>query len=118
MSERSERTKSNASDLVRLEHHDLEHGRAALLTLDRPDQLNPFDWPMITAVRERLAEIDADPTVRAVLLTGAGRAFSAGGDLKKYQELQLDPVEFPRFVADFHAMVRSFRGCGCRSSPW
>ena len=38
-----------------------------------------------------------------MLVTGSGRAFSAGGDLKTYVSLQRDPVRFPHFVADLHA---------------
>ncbi len=44
-----------------------------------------------------------------MLVTGNGRAFSAGGDLKKYLELQRDPVEFPRFVGDLHRIFGRLR---------
>ena len=44
-----------------------------------------------------------------VLFTGAGRAFSAGGDLESYVELQRDPVAFPRFVADIHRVFGRLR---------
>jgi enoyl-CoA hydratase len=42
-----------------------------------------------------------------VLITGKGRGFSAGGDLKAYVELQQDPYEFPRFSADLHRTFAS-----------
>jgi enoyl-CoA hydratase len=100
---------TSSDELVRVDHRDLEVGRAAILTLNRPEQLNPFDWDTVRAMLARFAEVDADPTVRTVLVTGAGRAFSAGGDMIKYQELQQDSVAFPQFVADFHAMVRTPR---------
>jgi enoyl-CoA hydratase/carnithine racemase len=91
-------------DLVLLERRRLGRGRpvAALVTLNRPDQLNPIDTHVLAALDRRLDEVAADPDVRAVMVTGAGRAFSAGGDLKGYQALQRDPVAFPRFVADLH----------------
>lgn len=44
-----------------------------------------------------------------MLVTGRGRAFSAGGDLKKYIELQRDPVRFPAFVADVHRVFARLR---------
>ncbi len=44
-----------------------------------------------------------------MLVTGAGRAFSAGGDLKRYVTLQRDPVAFPRFVAELHRVFGRLR---------
>lgn len=51
------------------------------LTLNRPEVLNSFDRAMAVALQEALARAAADPAVRAVLFTGAGRAFCAGQDL-------------------------------------
>jgi enoyl-CoA hydratase len=56
-------------------------GAILRLTLDRPDKLNAVDTPLLTELAARLAEAAADDSVRAVLLTGAGRAFCSGGDL-------------------------------------
>ena len=57
------------------------------LTLNRPAKLNAWDTPMRQEVSARLAELDADETVRAVVVTGAGeRAFSAGQDLAETKE--------------------------------
>lgn len=53
----------------------------ATLALDRPDVLNALSTPMIEALLEALARIQADASVRALLLTGRGRAFCAGADL-------------------------------------
>lgn len=75
---------------------------AAVIRLNRPDQLNPIDSEVLDRLAEAIDAIEADPAVRAVLVTGNGRAFSAGGDLKKYIELQRDPVGFPAFVAHLH----------------
>jgi len=57
-------------------------GALAVLTLDRPDVLNAFDEAMTTALGSGLDEVADDPAVRAVVITGAGRAFSAGQDLR------------------------------------
>jgi enoyl-CoA hydratase/carnithine racemase len=80
----------------------LDGADALLLTFNRPAQLNPLDWPVFNELEQRLIEADTDPAIRVVLITGQGRAFSAGGDLKGYQELMRDPVEYPRFLADAH----------------
>ena len=53
------------------------------LTLNRPDRLNPLSDSMIAALQDALDRIAADPAVRVVVLTGAGRAFCAGHDLKE-----------------------------------
>ncbi len=56
-------------------------GGVVELTLNRPDRLNAFNVEMHEALARALAEVAADPEVRAVLLTGAGRGFCAGQDL-------------------------------------
>jgi len=56
-------------------------GPVAVLTLDRPEKLNAIDEPMIAALHAALDRAERDAAVRAVLLRGAGRAFSAGFDL-------------------------------------
>lgn len=53
----------------------------ATLTLNRPDKLNSFTQAMHLEVREALAQLRADKSVRVLLLTGAGRGFCAGQDL-------------------------------------
>jgi enoyl-CoA hydratase/carnithine racemase len=56
-------------------------GAGLWLTLDRPDKLNAVDPGMVEALHARLAEAASDEAVRAVVLTGAGRAFCAGADI-------------------------------------
>lgn len=58
-----------------------DRGRIRVLTLDRPDQLNAFDDALYDALRNALADAAADDTVAVVVLTGAGKAFTAGQDL-------------------------------------
>jgi enoyl-CoA hydratase/carnithine racemase len=58
-------------------------GAVALLTLDRPDSMNALGMPGDgDAIAAACAEVNADRDIRCVVLTGAGRAFSAGGDIK------------------------------------
>ena len=80
---------------------------AAVLTLNRPEALNAIDWAMLRAIDAALDGLD--DSVRCVLVTGAGRAFSAGGDLKSYVKLQRDPVAFPQFVEHLHTTFGRFR---------
>ncbi|TDR88030.1 crotonase/enoyl-CoA hydratase family protein [Enterovirga rhinocerotis] len=57
-------------------------GRIAVLTLNRPETRNPISDPdMMEALLSTLARLDADPDIRAIILTGAGSAFSSGGNL-------------------------------------
>lgn len=55
----------------------------AIFTMDRPDRLNAQGLAMRQELREALDEFAADPELRVGILTGAGRAFSAGADLKE-----------------------------------
>lgn len=52
------------------------------LTLNRPAVLNAIDLPLAQALHHHLSEASRDHTVRAILMTGAGKAFCAGGDLR------------------------------------
>lgn len=57
-------------------------GHIATITLNAPDRMNTISGPMLNQLTKRLQEADADPEVRCVILTGAGRAFCAGLDLR------------------------------------
>ena len=57
-----------------------EHG-ILLMTINRPEQMNATDAALHNALSKVWLDIDDDPDVRVVVVTGAGRAFSAGGDL-------------------------------------
>jgi len=56
-------------------------GAVTVLMLNRPDVLNAFDEPLTEALNASLEDCAADPAIRAVVITGAGRAFSTGQDL-------------------------------------
>ena len=62
------------------------NGPVRTLVLDRPERLNAVSLPMYRALGNSLAAIADDADVRAVILTGAGRAFCAGADVKAYAE--------------------------------
>ncbi|MFA5914902.1 MAG: enoyl-CoA hydratase [Burkholderiales bacterium] len=60
--------------------------RVATLTLNRPDRLNALSSPMLEGLLEALPRLAADPDIAVVVLTGAGRGFCAGGDVKSMAE--------------------------------
>jgi len=60
--------------------------RVATLTLNRPDRLNALSTPILDGLLEALPRLAADPDVAVVILTGAGRGFCAGGDVKSMAE--------------------------------
>ncbi len=68
-----------------------DQNRVRTLTLNRPDALNAFNEALYEATAEALRLAAEDPDVAVVLLTGAGRAFSAGNDLKEMQARITDP---------------------------
>jgi enoyl-CoA hydratase/carnithine racemase len=68
-----------------------DENRVRTLTLDRPDALNAFNEALYDATAEALLDAAADPGVAVVLLTGNGRAFSAGTDLLEMHQLATDP---------------------------
>ena len=57
-------------------------GNVATVTLNRPDRMNAISGPMLTSLSRVLRDADADREVRVIVLTGAGRGFCAGLDLK------------------------------------
>jgi enoyl-CoA hydratase/carnithine racemase len=68
-----------------------DQNRVRTLTLNRPDVLNAFNEALYEATAEALRMAAEDPDIAVVLLTGAGRAFSAGNDLKEMQARITDP---------------------------
>jgi len=68
-------------DFVRYEHHS---DQIAIVTLNRPDRLNAFGAQMRAEFDEALVMAERDEPVRVVIVTGAGRAFCAGADVKEW----------------------------------
>ena len=57
----------------------------AVLTLNRPEKLNALSNDLLNAIVDTLDRIELDGALRAVVITGAGRAFSAGADIAAFQ---------------------------------
>lgn len=91
------------ADLV---HVDAPAEGVARITLNRPESLNALSVPLGTELVERLSEVQCNPAVRAVILTGAGKAFCAGGDIPAMREAG-DSVDvfLRRLTLAFHGAV-------------
>ena len=81
----------------------------ATVTLNRPDALNALTVPLKEALIDAFASLDRDPAVRAVILTGAGRAFCAGQDLRERLEPGAAPLEV-ELRERYNPLVRAIRG--------
>ena len=77
-----------------------QRGAVALLSLNRPEALNSFDSALRLQLAAALQRAAGDAAVRAVVLTGAGRAFSAGADLKAMNAGKADGAEVRRQLED------------------
>lgn len=86
-------------------------GAVATITVTRPDKLNAFDIEMLKALSAACDELEANSTVRVTILTGAGKAFSAGGDIKAWGAMEANEfgyqwVRFGHRVFDRLATLR------------
>jgi 2-(1,2-epoxy-1,2-dihydrophenyl)acetyl-CoA isomerase len=72
----------------------------AVITLNRPDRRNAFSIPMVEALGRVLAQVEVDDAVGAIVVTGAGGAFCAGGDVKAMAEF--DPATAPAYDDRVH----------------
>jgi len=90
------------TDSLLVERRD-EH--TVLLTFNRPDRLNALDRQSLTRLHAVLGELEREPAIRSLVLTGAGRAFSAGADLKELGAT--DPSS--RSVRDAHRELHLFQ---------
>ena len=66
------------------ELQEMQNSGVATLTLNRPESRNALTPEMMAGLKEALPRLAADSAVRVVVLTGAGRAFCAGGDVKRF----------------------------------
>lgn len=92
------------ADPVRVEHEDA----VATVTLDLPEKRNALTLELRLALLHALEALTQDPACRAVVLTGAGGAFCAGGDLSAMRAG--DPLGARRRLGIIHAIVRLLAG--------
>jgi len=61
--------------------------RVALITLNRPQALNALNGQLISELNQALGQLEADPQIGCIVLTGSAKAFAAGADIKEMAEL-------------------------------
>lgn len=81
------------------------------ITLNRPEVLNAANERMHTELVELWSTIDRDPQTRVAVITGAGRAFSAGGDLRMVEEAHRDYEEIVRILDEARDLVYNMLRC-------
>src|SRR6266508_806245 len=89
-----------------------DRGPVRVLTLNRPEKLNAIDHPTVVALHQAIQAADVDESVRVVVLTGAGRAFSAGYDLTEEAGSELSSVAaWRQALAEDVAMTMAVWAC-------
>ncbi|HEY8122729.1 MAG TPA: enoyl-CoA hydratase-related protein [Myxococcota bacterium] len=84
------------------------HGAVALLTLNRPDALNALSSALLAELGARIDEVAADASARALVITGAGRAFAAGADIAQMRGMTpLEGEAFSRLGHDVFARLEA-----------
>lgn len=85
-------------------------GPVGQITVDRPQTLNALDVPTCLALEKALDRLEADAAVRVIVVTGAGRAFVAGGDIADLNSRQ-GLAHYREFAEDIHRVFRRFETC-------
>jgi enoyl-CoA hydratase len=85
-----------------------DRGAVSILTLNRPEKLNALNNELISALMNALDGIELDHAIRAIVVTGAGRAFSSGADIAAFQRyIESGPAEaVAHFMRPGHRMTR------------
>ena len=102
---------------MRTDYEDLlvqQDGGVLTITMNRPKVLNAVNDPMLDGLGEILEEAAQDVGVRCIVLTGAGRAFGAGADLRGFGATHAasngEPVKVSGHLQKYHRVVRAIRG--------
>lgn len=81
----------------------------ASITLNRPEVLNALNTKLSEEMRIAIEEVGSDNTVRVLVITGAGRGFCAGGDLKELPLTPGNPAASQKALAEWHKILLSIR---------
>ena len=86
------------------------NGGVATVRMNRPERLNAYNHEMGEALLSAVSEVSADPSVRCVVLTGTGKAFSAGGDVESFAAFENEgPAKFMGMAIGLHALIATLR---------
>jgi enoyl-CoA hydratase len=83
----------------------------AKITLNRPDVLNALSSELMLEMQSAIHECESDEAVRAIVITGAGRAFCAGGDLAEQKKLGGDPRKIEGWLGIIKASFATLHKC-------
>lgn len=88
-----------------------QDGGVLTITMNRPEVLNAVSDPMLDGLGEILEEAAEDASVRCIVLTGAGRAFGSGADLRGFSAVHAsgEPVKVSTHLQKYHRVVRAIR---------
>jgi enoyl-CoA hydratase/carnithine racemase len=89
----------------------LDDPEALVLTLNREAERNPLDMGTLLELQGHLEQARQDQRLRAIIITGAGPGFSAGGDLKAYARLYDEPADFADFLGTFGQVCTLLEEC-------
>ncbi len=81
-------------------------GAVSLVTLQRPERLNAISGDLLVDLHRALQAAQAEPATRAIVLTGAGRAFCAGDDLKEFAEQAKSPAAIAEHCERIQTITR------------
>ena len=96
-----------------LYHHDTD-SHVVTITLDRPDRLNALTFRVYAELRDTFLALHREPGVRAIVITGSGRAFCSGGDVEDiigalFEQDYEGLLDFTRMTCD---LILAMRACG------
>jgi methylglutaconyl-CoA hydratase len=92
-----------------------KRNQVAIVALNRPELRNAFDDALIANLTKAFRDIEADPAIRAMVLTGAGRAFCAGGDLNWMKRMA--GYGYEQNLADANALAEMLKTLDRMSKP-
>ncbi|AYG44376.1 enoyl-CoA hydratase [Pseudomonas sp. Leaf58] len=76
------------------------HGKVGLITLNRPQALNALNAQIVGEINQALDQLERDPSIGCVVLTGSAKAFAAGADIKEMAELQYPQIYVDDLFSD------------------